>query len=136
MRDLPVYFWPLDFINLRMQHLLAPISKSKDNQFNCESILHVTSVDYHFLSEGPKGSFYVIVGFNAQLNIRSLNDKFSLQRQLSSGRLNGKLIPMKLLGLKPQSNKYKMEYINVSTRAAKVLVDKVLQTIDSVEQCQ
>jgi hypothetical protein len=31
---------------------------------------------------------------------------------------------------------FRMELVNVSTRAAKVLVDKVLETIDSVEQCR
>ena len=137
MRDVPVYFWPLDFINYRMQHILIPAFQSSHKISVCNAEVRNISVDYHSLPGGSKGSYYVMVGFNAKLSIYSSDNQKLLQQELTSDKLRGRIVPMSW-EFRPSvlGEQYRMELVNVSTRAAKVLVDKVLQTIDSVEQCQ
>ena len=136
MRDTPVHFWPLDFVNYRMSEL----TQSHDSRVIgalCNAQLYVSSVDYYNLTGGQKGSHYVGVGFNALLSLRSSTQKLLLELDISSDTLRGEMLPMSW-EFRPSvlAEEFRMELVNVSTRAAKALVDKVLKTIDSVEQCQ
>ena len=137
MEYTPAHFWPLDFVNYKIQQSVSLLSDLKERQQTCESKLYITSVDYSFLSGGPKGSYYVMVGFNAKLSIYSSNNQQLLENDISSGDVESEIVPL-TLEFRPSARweAARSKYINVSTRAAKVLVDKVLQTIDSVEQCQ
>jgi hypothetical protein len=136
MESMSTHFWPLDFIKLRMKKVLEPVSDSYAEPI-CQVKLRITSVDYRNHSGSSKGSYYVMVGFNAELSIYSSDNQKLLQQELTSDKLRGRIVPMSW-EFRPSvlGEEFRMELVNVSTRAAKALVDKVLQTIDSVEQCQ